>query len=56
VAPAPRAILDANYGRKDSEEEERVEQVFRDVETRSTLSTRVASVTSDIGIETGPVT
>jgi farnesyl diphosphate synthase len=31
ASPAQRAILDANYGRKDSEAEERVKQVFRDV-------------------------
>jgi farnesyl diphosphate synthase len=31
VTPAQRAILDANYGRKDSETEERVKQVFREV-------------------------
>ena len=31
ASPAQRDILDANYGRKDSEAEERVKQVFRDV-------------------------
>jgi farnesyl diphosphate synthase len=31
ATPAQRAILDDNYGRKDSEAEARVKQVFRDV-------------------------
>jgi farnesyl diphosphate synthase len=29
--PTQRAILDANYGRKDSEAEARVKQIFREV-------------------------
>ena len=31
ASPTQRAILDANYGRKDSEAEERVKEVFREV-------------------------